>query len=387
MEFPESANYFIKRGRKIFIPTLLAAALCAVSFITARAQDSQSSKDETWTTTSESKSDNANPMRTMESHSKSGNRSVDKQRIEVLGTDGRYQPASDTETETIKVNDSTTKTVVRTYRWDGNGRRQLSQVTEEDERTTAGGDKHLTRTTSDADVNGNFQVMQREVEESAKSGADTQQTKKTIYRADGNGGFDKVRQTDEVEKHNPDHSVEVKKTMLIPDGNGGWKVGEVKEQTIKEAGKTRTTEGRVSRPDVNGNMSELSRTVGEETETAAGEKSSTVDTYSNQLAGSAGNGGLQLNRRVRTVQKKDAGGERTEQQIEEPNLGTPSDGLQTKTRTKYVVQYAATGTQKSKTTEGPNSAGKFSAISNESQTSDRAAPATEKPADNPPPKP
>ena len=51
----------------------------------------------------------------MESHSKSGNRSVDKQRVEVLGPDGHYQPDSDTETETIKVNDSTTRTVVRTY--------------------------------------------------------------------------------------------------------------------------------------------------------------------------------------------------------------------------------------------------------------------------------
>ena len=379
------------RGGKVFGRTLLLMVLCMGASVAARAQDSQSTKDETWTTTSESKTDNTNPARTMESHSKSGNRSVDKQRVEVLGTDGRYQPASDTETETIKVDDSTTRTVVRTYTWDGNGRRQLSEVTEEDARTIAGGDKQVTRTTSDRDANGNLQVIQREVENSAKSGADTQETKKTVYRADGNGGFSTLRQMHEVEKRNADKSVEVKKTMLIPDGNGGWQVGEVKEQTIKEDGKKRTTDERISRPDVNGKLSELFRTVGEETETAAGEKSSTVDTYSDQLPGTAGNGSLQLRRRVTTVQKKDASGEHAEQQIEEPNLGTPSNGLQTRAKTKYVVQYAAGGTQKTKTTEVPNSAGKLEPVAGESQQSDRPAPAPapapEKPAETPPVKP
>ena len=69
----------------------------------------------------------------MESHTESGNRSVDKQRVEVLGADGRYQPDSDTEKETIKVNDTTTRTVERTYKWDADGRK-LALVTEEEAR-------------------------------------------------------------------------------------------------------------------------------------------------------------------------------------------------------------------------------------------------------------
>jgi hypothetical protein len=323
----------------------------------------------------------------MESHTKSGNRSVDKQRVEVLGPDGHYQPDSDTETETIHVSDSTTRTVVRTYRWDGNGRRQLSQVTEEDARTAASGDKQVTRTTSNSDVNGYFQVVQREVADTTKSGPDTQETKTTLYQADGNGGFSTLLQKHELEKRNADHSVEVKKTLLVPDGNGNWQVGEVKEQTIKEDGKNRTTEERISRPDVNGKLSELSRTVGQETETVAGEKNTTVDTYSTQLPGSSGNGTLQLNRRVTTIQKKDSTGEKTEQQVEEPNLGFPTDGLQSRAKTKYVVQYAAAGTQQTKTTQVRDSAGNFSVVSVEAQKSDRPPQAPEKPADNPPKKP
>src|SRR3984893_2120166 len=381
MAFLKSEDHFPLAAIRLFVKPLLVIVLGVGPFVVARAQDSQSNKgDESWTTTTESKVENLNPVRTTESHNKSGNRSVDKQRVEVLGPDGHYQPNSDTETETIHENDSTTRTVVRTYTWDGNGRRQLFQITEEDARTTASGDKQVTRTTSNSDVNGNFQVVQREVADTTKSSPDTQETKTTLNRADGNGGFSTLRQTHELEKRNADdHSVEVKKTMLLPDGNGNWQVGEVKEQTTKEDGKNRTTEERILRPDVNGKLSELSRTVGLETETAAGEKSSTVDTYSTQLPGSAGNGTLRLNRRVTTIQKKDSTGEKTEQQVEQPNLGTPSDGLQVRTKTKYVVQYAAAGTQQTKTTQVRDSAGNFSVVSVETQKSDHPPQAPEKP--------
>jgi hypothetical protein len=388
MAFLKSEDHFSLSTIRLFVKPLMVIVLCLAPFVVARAQDSQSNKgDESWTTTAESKAENANPARTMESHTKSGNRSVDKQRVEVLGPDGHYQPDSDTETETIHVNDSTTRTMVRTYKWDGNGRRQLSQITEEDARTTPSGDKQVTRTTSNSDVNGYLQVVQREIADTTKSGPDTQETKTTVYQADGNGGFSTQLQTHELEKRNADHSVEVKKTLLVPDGNGNWQVGEVKEQTITEDGKNRTSEERISRPDVNGKLSELSRTVGQETETAAGEKSTTVDTYSTQLPGSSSDGTLQLNRRVTTIQKKDSTGGKTEQQVDEPNLGSPSDGLQSRAKTKYIVQYAAAGTQQTKTTQVRNSAGNFSVVSVETQKSDRPPQAPEKPADNPPKKP
>ncbi len=385
MGFRESEAYFSFGGGRLFLKLLLVMVFCAGPCVAARAQDSQSNKDEeSWTTTAESKTENTNPARTMESHTKSGNRSVDKQRVEVLGPDGHYQPASDTETETILVNDSTTRTVVRTYTWDGNGRRQLSQVREEDARAAASGDTQVTRTTSNSDVNGNLQVVGREVADTTKSGPDMQETKTTVYGADVNGGFSTLRQTHELEKHNADHSVDVKKTVLVPDGNGDWQVGEVKEQTIKEDGKNRTTEERISSRDVNGKLSEVSRTVGLESENAAGEKSRTVDTYSTQLPGSAGNGTLQLNRRVTTVRKKDVAGEKAEQQIEQPNLGNPSDGLQVRAKTKYVVQYGAAGTQQTKTTQASDGAGNFGVVSVETQKSDRPPQAAEKPADTPP---
>jgi hypothetical protein len=229
--------------------------------------------------------------------------------------------------------------------------------------------------------------VRREVADTTKSSPDTRETKTTLYQADGNGGFSSLRQTDETEKRNADHSVEAKKTTLVPDGNGSWQVGEVKEKTIKEDGKNRTSEERTSRSDVNGQLSEVSRIVGQETETAAGEKSTTVDTYSTQLPGSAGNGTLQLNRRVATIQKKDSTGENIEQHVEERSLGNPSDGLQVKAKTKYVVQYAAAGTQRTKTNQVRDSAGNFGVVSVETQKSDRPPQTPENASDNPPKKP
>src|SRR5712671_1653190 len=261
-------------GSTLFISLMISVLFCFGSAASTQAQDAQrNSSDESWSATTETSVNNANPSRTTESHARSGNRSVDKQRVEVLGPNGRYQPDSETEKETVRVDATTTRTVVRTYTWDGNGQRKLAQVTEEEARSAASGDAQTVRTTLSSDVNGRLRVVQRETADTRKTSPDVQETKTTVYLADGNGGFTTFRQTQELQKRSADHRLEEKETTLLPDGNGNWKVGEVKEKTIQEDGKNRTTEERVSRPDLDGRLSEFSRVVGAETE-SAGEKSS-----------------------------------------------------------------------------------------------------------------
>jgi hypothetical protein len=370
----------------LLINWIVFAILCGGSAVSAQAQDAQAnSRDESWTATTENSVTNVNPSRTTESHAKSGNRSVDKQRVEVLGPNGRYQPDSETEKETVQVNATTTRTVVRTYMWDADGRRKLAQVTEEEARSTASGDAQVVRTTSSADVNGSLRVVQRETADTRKTSPDLQETKTTVYLADGNGSFTKSRQTQELQKRTADHRLEEKKTTLLPDGNGNWKVGEVKEKTIQEDGKNRTTEERVSRPDLDGRLSEISRTVGEETETNAGEKNNTVDTYSTYIPGLVGDGRVHLNQRVTTVQKKNSDGETTEQQVELPNPGNPNDGRQVRAKTKYIVRYGASGTQQTKTIQANDGNGNLNVVSVEKRKSDQAAPPAQAPSDKPKP--
>jgi hypothetical protein len=184
---------------RFLINWIIFVILCGSSAVSAQAQDVQrNNSDGSWTATTENSVTNANPSRTTESHAKSGNRSVDKQRVEVLGPNGRYQPDFESEKETVQVNATTTRTVVRTYRWDGNGRRKLAQVTEEEARSTASGDAQAVRTTSSADVNGNLRVVQRETADTKKTSPDAQETKTTVYLADGNGGFTTSRQTQDL---------------------------------------------------------------------------------------------------------------------------------------------------------------------------------------------
>jgi hypothetical protein len=323
--------------------------VCLGAAVGSRAQNTPSSNtNESWTATTQSSHDNTAPSRTTESHATFGNRRTDKQHMELLGPNGDYQPYFDTEKETMEVNPTTTRTVVRTYSWDANRNRKLVYVTEEESRTGTSGDTHLLRTTSNPDANGNLQVVRREIVDTTNTSADTQQVQTTTYLADGNGGFTPSLQTRESQKRGADRTVEVNKKTLQPDPNGNWKISEVTESRIKEEGTTRTRDERVSRADLDGRLSEVSRTVAKETENAAGEQSNTVETYSVDVPGSTRDTALHLARRVTTVEKNNSGEKATGQLIEEPDPGNPGSGVRVTSQTSEVAHSGASGTQRTK---------------------------------------
>jgi hypothetical protein len=350
----------------------------------AQAQDTQQNSSGE-TTTTQTSIENTNPSRTVESHYKSGNQTVDKQSLQVLGTDGRYRPYSDTETETVRVDDNTTRTVVRTYYWDGNGQRNLAGVTEAETQTAANGDAHTVRTTSHADLNGHLQAAQREVEDTRKTSPDSQETKTNFYVGDGSGGFTASGQTLEVQKTGPDKTTEVTKTALGPDANGGWLVNEVREKTVKEGEKSQTTEEQVSRPDLNGKLSVISREVDAQTQTPDGETRSTVEKYSVDGPGVTRDGSMRLSRRVTSVQKKDSNGDTSEEQVKEPNPGNPSDPPRVTAKTKYTVLYGSSGAQETKTVEAPDGSGTFKPVEVQKEKTNETPPAQAPaaPANNP----
>jgi hypothetical protein len=358
---------------KFLIKPLISMIFCAGVSVCTLAQNARpNTTNDSSTATTQTSVANTSPSRTTESHVRSGNKSVEKQTVEALGPNGQYQPASETEKETIHVNATTTRTVVRSYSWDVNGQRNLQQVTEEEARSSASGDVEVVRTSSESDGNGNLQVVQREVADTRTISPDVQETKTTTYLPNGNGDLTPSLQTRELQKRSADHRVEVKKTLLQPNSSGNWKVAEVKESTIKEDNKARTSEERISRPDSDGGLSEVSRTVGKETQSAAGEKTTTVETYFTNAPGVAADGGLRLNWQVTTVQKTDSGGKTTEQQRMQPNPNDTNGGLQVSTRTKYTVRYAASGTDETKTIQERDVNGAFQVVSVETRKSDQA---------------
>src|ERR1700746_3861044 len=181
MASPRGENWGDVSASRLLVISMISVILCVGLAVSAQAQEAQpNDANESWNATAQTSGDNANPSRTMESYTKSGNRSVDKTRAEVLDVDGRYQPDSDTETETIQVDATTTRTVVRTYRFDANGqKRYLIQVTVQEARSATNGDTHAVSTTSNPDVNGNLRVVQREVADTRKTSPDAHETKAT----------------------------------------------------------------------------------------------------------------------------------------------------------------------------------------------------------------
>jgi hypothetical protein len=194
--------------------------LCAATAVCVQAQDSNQGTDESWTATTESFIPDFNPSRTIESHAKSGNRTIDKQRFEVLGINGGYRSFFETESETVEVDATTNRTLVRSYRWDENGRKILTEVLDEDSRTAPSGNTRVERKISSVDVNGNLQAVRRETVDTTRISPEVEATESAIFRRDSYGGFTQVEQTQVLKTRRADGGVATKTTTRLPDGNG-----------------------------------------------------------------------------------------------------------------------------------------------------------------------
>ena len=376
-ENPVSAS-----AAKLLAKSMIAVILCAGSAVGAQWQYAHPAKPkEPSTSTTDTSAANVEPSRKVESHQTSGNVTVDQQTVEQVGANGAYQPGYQTETETIKVDANTTRTVERTYQFDVNGQRNLVQQTEVESQKAASGDTHLVRTISAADGNGNLQITRREVAETTKTSPTEQETKTTFYRLDGNGGLSPSLQTLQQQKTSADHTVATKTTLYGQDSTDHWQVSEVRENTTKEDGKNRSNEERISRADSEGKLSEVSRTVESDTETASGEKTHTVETYFMDAPGLTPDGSLHLIRRVSTVQN----GSTTVQQVAQPVAGDPNSALQVTSKTQYTVLYGGNGTQQqTRATEVRDINGNFKEDVAETRKSEQppAAPAQKPTSEN-----
>ena len=356
------------------ISALLAitAYFCCSLALWAQTSDSQSDEgNKFWTATTDSNSENAEPIRTTESHTQSGNRTLDKQLVERRGSDGGFVPYQDIEKETVQVDAATVRTTTRTFAHDADGGRTLVEVVEQEKQTLAGGDSNVVRSTSDPDVNGDLQVIRRQIEETKKPSPNVEDTKTTVLLPDVNGGLAPVVKMHERREQGANGTIDSEETTLLPDGAGNWAVGEIKRAITRQDGDQRSTEERVSLPDSEGKVGEVSRTVSNETATASGNTSKTVDTYSVSIPGAVGDGSLHLVKRAITAQQTNSTGQQvTEQRVEQANPGDPGSGLQVTTVTIDTVRPGASGGQATRTIQARDANGSFPVISVDTTKSD-----------------
>jgi hypothetical protein len=328
----------------------------------AQTSDSQSSS-KSWKDTTDSQNNGANPTRTSESHVQSGNRTVDTQAVERRGADGNFEPYQDVEKSTVQVDANTVRTTTRTFGRDSDGAKTLVQVTQQETRTRLGGGSSVVRSTSNPDANGNLQLVQREIEETKKTGKDSEETKTTVMLPGNNGGLGPAVMVDEVRQLGANDTGDSRKTTLLPDGNGNWQVSEVQKSVTRQDGKDRSTETLVSRPDADGKLGEVSRTVTHESQ-SAGEKRSTVEDYSLDVPGEARDGSLHMVDRATTVQTAgSAGRQSTRRQVEQTNPGDPDAGLRVTVVDTNVVRTSSSGTQATQTIQMRDANGSFGVVS------------------------
>jgi hypothetical protein len=359
-EAKRPANAGRSRRSVLLVTCLWIGASGALLAQTSDSQDGAS--DKSWTSTTDSKEDYANPTRTLEAHTQNDNRTVDVRSLQTREADGDFQPYQDIEKETVRVNATTTRTTTRTFVRDGDGKKTLFQVREEEKQTLPGGDSKVVRTTSNPDANGNLQIVQRENQETLKTSPGVEETKTTVMLPNINGGLAPAVQIEEREKRSG-NTLEIQKTTQLPDGAGSWQVAEVRHTTTKDDGKNRRSEERVSRPDLDGNLEEITRTVGKESEEASGGKQKSEERYSIDQPGVTRDNDLHLVQRVTTTQRSSADSEQTTKVLEQTNPGDPGAGLWVSTVTKEGERLGPAGVQGTETIQQRDANGNLDVVS------------------------
>jgi hypothetical protein len=354
---------------------LVALAICFGSSLVLWAQNSDSaSGDQSSMAITDLNSNNANPTRAVESHTQSGNRTLDTHSLQRRGADGQFEPYQDIETETVKVNSTTVRTVTRTFVRDSNGAKTLLQVKEEERRSLAGGDSSVTRAVSNPDADGRLQTVQRETEHTKKIGENVEETKRTVMLPGINGDLAPAMQVQERRVQGSNGRVETEKTTLLPDASGDWQVSETRHATTTQDGTNRSTEERVSRLDGDGKLSEVSRTISKESENSSGEKSGTTEVYSVDVPGSARDGGMHLVERSTTARSTGAGGQKTTQhRVEQPDPGDPGAGLRVTLQTTDTVRPGSSGSKATRTIQAIDPNGDLTVVSVDTTKSDHSA--------------
>lgn len=329
------------------------AVLCWLWLVPlGRAQSSSASGSWTSSNQVEPSDSAANPTRTRTVHTESNGHVLDKTITETLGPDGHYVPYSQTEKETVRVNDSTVRTIERDYGTGPDGERTLIQQRQEETRSLAGGEEKTERTVSNLDGSGGLQVVQRELVDSKPVSPGVTVTKSTVYSADGSGGLGATVQTELTEKKTDAAKTEFKKTTMLSDGAGHWQVSEVREGTTQpQPGAGHIKEVSVRRPDGSGALSVQEHTVTRESTGSGGETHATTETYSTNVPGLTIASSPQLVKRVETVQRTGAGGQQsTTQKVEQVDPGDPSSGLHVAEQATDVARPGSNGLTQQQTT-------------------------------------
>ena len=228
------------------------------------------------------------------------------------------------------------------------------------------------RLTYTPDVNGRLQPVQREIVETKRTGKDLEETNTTVMRPSVYGGLAPAFKTHELRKRGANDTVETEKTTWRPDVNGKWQLSEIRHNTATQEVEDRKIEERVSRPDAEGKLGQISRVVSQESESTSGEKRTVVETYSIDVPGTTRDGSLHLvERKTSTGSSSSTEVRATQQKVEQTNPGDPGAGLRVSVLVDGRMVPGPSGEQSTVTIQALDSNGRFGVVSVDTTKSDR----------------
>jgi hypothetical protein len=360
------------------VPSVLRLSAFVISAgILGLAQLCGAQDNNSWNSTSQSGNPDGalNPTRTRETHTEVNGRIIDKTIVETLGPDGRYVPYSETDRETVRVDNTTIRNSERTFGTGPDGQKTLIQQTQEETRDLPGGEQRVVRTVSSPDANGALQTVRRESEDSKQISPGVRITRTTVSSPDINGGLTPTVQIEKRESKGDDGTLQTRTSTQLNDESGGWRLAEIKESTSSlDAGRKREDE-RILRPDSNGDFKVVERTVTNQGGSASGGKRDTTETYSTNVPGQAGDDNLQLVQRETTVSRSGStGGQNTIRQVERARPGDPRDSFQVTEETIDIVRPGSSGVAaQTRTVLAPGSDGQLGTVWIDMGKSDKPA--------------
>jgi hypothetical protein len=334
----------MKAVRKaLFVAATLFFVLLVIPASAQNASD-QSDSGQSWnsSTSLQDQSGNTNPTHVTQSHREENGRQIDVQTLETKNINGGSQVYGQTETETVKVDASTTRVITRHYVTNTDGEKVVNSVAVEERRELPDGGESVTRSVSSPDANGNLQVTRREIEKTVQSAPDQRTTDTTVLSPGPDGTLAPSTKSHEVQKKVQPGTTAYTRSVSLRDGNGNWQVNEVRQGTIEKAGDTETKRESVSRLNADGKMGLAEKTVSTET-SSAGEQRKQVQKYSTSMDGVTADpdGQMHLDRQVTTVTRTGPDGRQVmSQSVDQRSQAAPDAGLRP---TQRVLDITTTG--------------------------------------------
>jgi hypothetical protein len=271
----------------------------------------------------------------------SGGREVVTEVVEVPGTDGRFEAASKTTTETVGTGSDSVKVKRNVFGNGAQGALTLIETSDADQQKFPDGTSRTITNTWVPDLSGRLGLSSRRVQEMKPVSPDVQQTVTTLYVPGINQALSETERVQETRRRVGANLVQTDSHRDVRDANGQWQTTETRNQEVRTVGPAEVVEEETVRTlDGDAKLTLSERTV---TRRSRGNGSEQVvtDVFSANIPGLARQAGssLELDRRIRvTTTPTTNGGSQTVTETE-ARIPTVANGpIQVVARTVETVR-------------------------------------------------